>query len=97
MLQLYDGKYMFYLCCKGHDVGKPPHLRFLRAYYVPSAVLLFSYLTTVTITGDRAADLDLCLALTAFSSEGTFTCHNYCDTGPPFLKGHIRKTRDPHF
>jgi hypothetical protein len=32
----------------------------------------FSYLATVTITGDNAANLDLCLALTAFSSEGFF-------------------------
>jgi hypothetical protein len=46
----------------------------------------FSYLATVTIAGDRAANLDLCLALTAFSSEGSFTCHTYCDTGPPFLR-----------
>jgi hypothetical protein len=45
----------------------------------------FSYLATVTITGDGAANLDLCLALMAFSSEGSFTCHTYCDTGPPFL------------
>jgi hypothetical protein len=44
----------------------------------------FSYLVTVTITGERAANLDLCLALTAFNSEGSFTCHTYCDTGPPF-------------
>jgi hypothetical protein len=28
----------------------------------------FSYLATVTIAGDRDAKLDLCLALTAFSS-----------------------------
>jgi hypothetical protein len=41
---------------------------------------LFSYLVTVTIAGDRAANLDLCLALTPFSSEGSFTCHTYCDT-----------------
>jgi hypothetical protein len=27
----------------------------------------FSYLATVTITGDGAANLDLCLTLTAFS------------------------------
>jgi hypothetical protein len=33
----------------------------------------FSYLATVTITGDRAANLDLCIALEAFSSEGSFT------------------------
>jgi hypothetical protein len=28
-------------------------------------------------TGDRAANLDLCLALTALSSKGSFTCHTY--------------------
>jgi hypothetical protein len=54
----------------------------------------FSYLATVTITGDRAANLDLCLAHTAFSSEGSFTCHTYCDTGPPFLMSH---PKDPWF
>jgi hypothetical protein len=32
----------------------------------------FSYLVAVTITGDRAANLDLRLALMAFSSEGSF-------------------------
>jgi hypothetical protein len=48
----------------------------------------FSYMATVTITGDGAANLDLCLALTAFSSEGSFTCHTYCDTGPPFFRSH---------
>jgi hypothetical protein len=32
----------------------------------------FSYLATVTIAGDGAANLDLCLALMAFSSEGSF-------------------------
>jgi hypothetical protein len=31
--------------------------------------------------GDRAANLDLCLALMAFSSEGSFSGHTYCDTG----------------
>jgi hypothetical protein len=36
---------------------------------------IFSSLATVTITGDRAANFDLCLALTAFSSEGSSTCH----------------------
>jgi hypothetical protein len=54
----------------------------------------FSYLATVTIAGDRAANLDLCLALTAFSSEGSFTCHTYCDTGPPFLRSY---PKDPWF
>jgi hypothetical protein len=56
----------------------------------------FSYLATVTIAGNthRAANLDLCLALTAFSSEGSFTCHIYCDTGPPFLRSY---PKDPWF
>jgi hypothetical protein len=42
----------------------------------------FSYSVDVTITDDRAANLDLCFALTAFSSEGYFTYHTYCDTRP---------------
>jgi hypothetical protein len=46
----------------------------------------YSHLATDSINGDRAANLDLCLALMAFSSEGSFTCHTYCDTGPPFLR-----------
>jgi hypothetical protein len=49
---------------------------------------------TVTITDDRAANLDLCLALTAFSSGGSFTCQTYCDTEPPFLKSY---PKDPWF
>ena len=35
----------------------------------------FSYPAAVTITGYRAANLDLCLALTAYSSEGSLLCH----------------------
>jgi hypothetical protein len=54
----------------------------------------FNYLATVTITGDGAANLDLCLALTAFSSEGSFTCHTYCNMGPPFLRSY---PKDPWF
>jgi hypothetical protein len=54
----------------------------------------FSYLATFTITCDRAANLDLCLALTAFSSEGSFKCRTYCDTGPPFLRSY---SKDPWF
>jgi hypothetical protein len=41
--------------------------------YPPKQV--FSYLAAVTITGDRAANLDLYVALMAFSSEGSFMCH----------------------
>jgi hypothetical protein len=43
-------------------------------------------MAAVTITGDRTANLDLCLALMAFSREGSFTCHTYCDTGPRFIQ-----------
>jgi hypothetical protein len=48
------------------------------------AQAIFSYLAAVTITGDRTANLGLCLALTAFSSKGSFMCHTYCDTVPVF-------------
>jgi hypothetical protein len=54
----------------------------------------FSYLATVAITGDRAANLDLWLALTVFSSEDSFTCHTYCDKEPPFLRSY---PKDPWF
>jgi hypothetical protein len=59
-----------------------------------SRELFFSYLATVTIAGDRAANLDLCLAHKAFSSEGSCTCHTYCDKGPPFLRSY---PKDPWF
>jgi hypothetical protein len=48
----------------------------------------FSYLVTVIITGDGAANLDLCLELKAFSSEGSFTFYTYCDTEAPFLRSY---------
>jgi hypothetical protein len=48
----------------------------------------FSYLAVVNIASDRAANLDLCLALTPFNSEGFFACYTYCDTGPPFLRSY---------
>jgi hypothetical protein len=57
-------------------------------YYFELHEQFFSYLATVTITDDRAANLDLCLALTAFSSGGSFTCHTYCDTGPPLIRSY---------
>jgi hypothetical protein len=52
----------------------------------------FSYPAVVTITGDRAANLGLCLALIAFSYEGSFSCH--CDMGPQFIWSHL-KDRHP--
>jgi hypothetical protein len=39
----------------------------------------FSYLVTITITGDRAANLDLCLVLTAFSMR-VLLRNTYCGT-----------------
>jgi hypothetical protein len=59
------------------------------SYFQPR---VFSYLAVVTIIGDRAANLDLCVALLAFSSKGSSTCLTCCDTAPPFLK-----TQDSHF
>jgi hypothetical protein len=54
--------------------------------FLAQRAIFFSYLAAVTITGDRAANIDLCLALTAFNSGGSFAYHTYCDTGPPFLR-----------
>jgi hypothetical protein len=54
----------------------------------------FCYLAALTIPGDRAANLDLCLALMAISSEGSFTCHTYCDTALRFIRSHP-KDRHP--
>jgi hypothetical protein len=54
----------------------------------------FSYPTAVTITGDWAANLDVCLALMPLSSEGSFTCHTYCDKGSQFIRSHP-KDRHP--
>jgi hypothetical protein len=44
------------------------------------------------MTGDKAANLDLhvCLALMAFSSAASFSCHTYCDTGPRFIRSHSK-------
>jgi hypothetical protein len=47
----------------------------IRFFCFESHEQFFSYLATVTITGERAANLDLCLALTAFSSEGFYVPH----------------------
>jgi hypothetical protein len=60
-------------------------LRFVCLFWVARAIFQLSG-ECKHITGDRVANLDLCLALTAFSSEGSCTCHTYCDTGPPFLR-----------
>jgi hypothetical protein len=53
----------------------------------------FSYLHSVTITGDKTAktsnlNLYACLERMAFGSEDSFSCHTCCDTGPPFLRSY---------
>jgi hypothetical protein len=50
-----------------------------------------SYVAAVTISGDNAANLDLCLALVAFNSDplkGTFTFHTFCDMECRFIRSH---------
>jgi hypothetical protein len=54
-------------------------------------LFVFSYLAVVTIAGDRAANLDVCLVHTAFRSEGSFACHTYCEMGHPFLGSYPKK------
>jgi hypothetical protein len=81
--------------CKNHGPwGSSEAMIFVCLFYFELHKQFFSYLATVTITSDRAAHLDQCLALTAFSSEGSFTCNTYCDTGPLFLRSH---PKDPWF
>jgi hypothetical protein len=53
----------------------------------------FSYVVAVTIAGDKAANLDLCFAPTAFGSDGSCTCYTYRDMGPPFLKSYPKDSR----
>jgi hypothetical protein len=48
------------------------------------SIFFFCYLAMATIAHDRAENLDLCLAVTTFSSEGFLTCYTCCDTGPLF-------------
>jgi hypothetical protein len=39
---------------------------------------------------DSAENVDLCLTLVAFSSEGSFTCHTCCNTGRSFLRSYLK-------
>jgi hypothetical protein len=57
---------------------------------------LFIYLTSFTFTGDRAANLDLCLALTLLVGRVTLRA-TPAATRYLLFQGHIRKTRDSHF
>jgi hypothetical protein len=42
-----------------------------------------TYPAAFTITGDRAANLDLCLALMTFGSEGSFSCRTFVFCATP--------------
>jgi hypothetical protein len=44
----------------------------------------FSCLAAVTIADEKAVNLDLCLVLSPFNSESSFTCHTCCDTTSAF-------------
>jgi hypothetical protein len=57
-------------------------------YVLVSLHFLFVYSCQ---SNDRATNLDLCFALKAFSSEGSFSCHTYCDTGPQFTWSHPKE------
>jgi hypothetical protein len=46
----------------------------------------FSYPVAIAISGDSAANLNLCLAIMAVSSEGSFTCLICCD----FIRCHSK-------
>jgi hypothetical protein len=46
----------------------------------------FSYPAVFTITGDRVTNLHLCLALAAFSSEGSFSCQHLLRLGTSVYK-----------
>jgi hypothetical protein len=50
------------------------------------------YPAAITITGGRAANLDLCVILMPFTSGSSFTHHTCCDTRPRFKHGLIRRT-----
>jgi hypothetical protein len=41
-----------------------------------------SYLSALAITCDKGTNLDLC----CFSSEGSFMCHTFGNTGPPYKR-----------
>jgi hypothetical protein len=55
---------------------------------------VFSHSADVTFTDDRIADFDLCLACLALSSEGSFTCHTFCDIKARVIQSHT-KGRSP--
>jgi hypothetical protein len=44
----------------------------------------------VTFTDDKPPNLDLCLEIMAFSSEGSYTCQTVCDTVPRFMQSHSK-------
>jgi hypothetical protein len=57
----------------------------------------FSYLVAVTIIGDRAANLDLFLALYKILARRVLLRATHAVTRDLRFQGHIRKTSNSHF
>jgi hypothetical protein len=64
-VQIHDRDMEWLTQCDGNICRIFSHIVCL--FVLSHTLQFFSYLAAVTITGDRAANLDLCLALTAFS------------------------------
>jgi hypothetical protein len=75
---------------KWHSIVQRCTKRFLFVCLQPHQQF-FSYLVAVIITTAENLDLHVCLALMAFSSEGSFTCHTYCNIGPQFIWSYPKK------
>jgi hypothetical protein len=56
----------------------------------------FSAIWRLLLVMWQAANLDLCLALMDFSSEGSFTCHTCFDTGPQFMRSNLKERHHFH-
>jgi hypothetical protein len=75
---------------------RPFHVLFCLFDCLSPQEQFFGYLAAVANTGYRAANLDLCLVLMAFSSGGSFTYHTCCDTGPRFILSHLQDQQPRH-
>ena len=57
-------------------------------------MFVFHSIGDVTITGEGLQILTYTRHSWSLSSEGSLTCHTYCDTGLPFIM--VIRTRDTH-
>ena len=51
---------------------------------------IFDSYGDVTIAGERLQIVTYAWHLWSLSSKGSLACHTYCDTGHPFMMGHLR-------